>query len=154
MMAVAHFVSDRISWTAAPNEPTVTFRGSPSLGFQRRPRSSQIVRKPTPRPGEAVVVEGHGLMARCIQPEVDHLNGRLFIDRIAGEVRKQAMHHLRQLSASSEIESRAVGTALAFIATIPAEWVTEEAFIRSPQEAPSWLRRWPQGPLCGSCPLR
>ena len=27
MMAVAHFVSDRISWTAAPNEPTVTFQG-------------------------------------------------------------------------------------------------------------------------------
>ncbi len=52
--------------------------------------------------GEAVVVEGHGLMARCIQHEVDHLNGRLFIDRLSGAVRKQAMQDLRQLSASGE----------------------------------------------------
>jgi peptide deformylase len=52
--------------------------------------------------GEAIVVEGHGLMARCIQHEVDHLNGRLFIDRLSGAVRKQAMRHLRQFSASDE----------------------------------------------------
>ena len=55
--------------------------------------------------GEAVVIEGHGMMARCIQHEVDHLNGRLFIDRLSGEVRKQAMRDLRQLSASGESQS-------------------------------------------------
>ena len=55
--------------------------------------------------GDAVVVEGHGLMARCIQHEVDHLNGRLFIDRLSGAVRKQAMRDLRQLSASGESQS-------------------------------------------------
>ncbi len=52
--------------------------------------------------GEAVMVEGHGLMARCIQHEVDHLNGRLFIDRLAGAVRKQAMRDLRLFSASED----------------------------------------------------
>jgi peptide deformylase len=52
--------------------------------------------------GEALVVEGYGLMARCIQHEVDHLNGRLFIDRLSGEVRKQAVRDLRQFSASDE----------------------------------------------------
>jgi peptide deformylase len=52
--------------------------------------------------GEAVVVEGHGLMARCLQHEVDHLNGRLFIDRLSGEVRKQAMRDVRQRAASDE----------------------------------------------------
>jgi len=52
--------------------------------------------------GEAVVVEGHGLIARCIQHEVDHLNGRLFTDRLIGPVRKQAMRELRQLSASDK----------------------------------------------------
>jgi peptide deformylase len=55
--------------------------------------------------GEAVAVEGHGLMARCIQHEVDHLNGRLFIDRLSGAVRKQAMRDVRQLSASGESQS-------------------------------------------------
>jgi peptide deformylase len=55
--------------------------------------------------GEAVVVEGHGLMARCIQHEVDHLDGRLFIDRLSGAVRKHAMRYLRQLSALGESQS-------------------------------------------------
>jgi peptide deformylase len=52
--------------------------------------------------GEAIVVEGYGLLARCIQHEVDHLNGRLFIDRLSGAVRRQAMRDLRQFSASDE----------------------------------------------------
>jgi peptide deformylase len=47
--------------------------------------------------GETVVVEGEGLMARCLQHEVDHLDGRLFIDRLSGSIRKQAMRDLRQL---------------------------------------------------------
>jgi peptide deformylase len=42
------------------------------------------------------VVEGEGLLARCIQHEVDHLDGRLFIDRLSGSVRKQAMRDLRE----------------------------------------------------------
>jgi peptide deformylase len=49
------------------------------------------------RNGDAIVVEGEGLMARCIQHEVDHLDGRLFIDRLSGAVRKQAMRDVRQL---------------------------------------------------------
>jgi len=52
--------------------------------------------------GEAVVIEGYGLLARCIQHEVDHLNGRLFIDRLSGAVRKQAMRDLRQFSVPDE----------------------------------------------------
>jgi peptide deformylase len=52
--------------------------------------------------GDAVVVEGCGLMARCIQHEVDHLNGRLFIDRLTGAVHKQAMRDLRLFSASDD----------------------------------------------------
>lgn len=46
--------------------------------------------------GQPVVVEGEGLLARCIQHEVDHLNGRLFVDRLSGTVRKQAMRDLRE----------------------------------------------------------
>jgi peptide deformylase len=52
--------------------------------------------------GDAVVIEGSGLMARCIQHEVDHLNGRLFIDRLSSPVRKRAMRDLRQFSAPDE----------------------------------------------------
>ena len=47
------------------------------------------------RLGQPIVIEGEGLLARCIQHEVDHLNGRLFVDHLTGDVRKQAMRDLR-----------------------------------------------------------
>jgi len=48
------------------------------------------------RVGQPVVIESEGLLARCIQHEVDHLNGRLFVDRLSGTVRKHAMRDLRE----------------------------------------------------------
>ncbi len=46
--------------------------------------------------GEEVVVEGTGLMARCLQHEVDHLDGKLYLDRLERTVRKKAMRELRE----------------------------------------------------------
>ncbi|XID91247.1 peptide deformylase [Paenibacillaceae bacterium WGS1546] len=34
------------------------------------------------RQGETVELEGEGFLARCIQHEIDHLNGVLFVDRV------------------------------------------------------------------------
>ncbi len=45
--------------------------------------------------GNEVVVEGEDIWARLINHEVDHLNGKLFIDRLSKDVRKQAMRELR-----------------------------------------------------------
>lgn len=45
--------------------------------------------------GEPLRVEGSGLMARCLQHEVDHLDGKLFLDRLTGEARKTALRALR-----------------------------------------------------------
>ena len=73
--------------------------------FYPCPRAEFVRARGFNQHGEAVELEGHGLMARCIQHEVDHLNGRLFIDRLSGSVRKQAMRDLRQLSASGESQS-------------------------------------------------
>jgi peptide deformylase len=50
--------------------------------------------------GQPAVLEGEGLLARCIQHELDHLDGRLFVDRLPGSARKQAMRELRQRYAS------------------------------------------------------
>jgi len=33
--------------------------------------------------GLPVVIEGGGLLARCLQHEIDHLNGKLYIDRLS-----------------------------------------------------------------------
>ena len=66
---------------------------------------------PTPRAGHAVVsgvdldrrpvtVEGCGLLARCLQHELDHLDGRLFLDRLLPGERRQAMRALRDQPSS------------------------------------------------------
>lgn len=46
--------------------------------------------------GGPVVVEGEGIWARLVQHECDHLDGRLFIDRLAKDVRKRAMREIRE----------------------------------------------------------
>jgi peptide deformylase len=46
--------------------------------------------------GDPVQIVGSGMMARCCQHEVDHLDGILFIDRLDPAARKQAMREIRQ----------------------------------------------------------
>jgi peptide deformylase len=45
--------------------------------------------------GDPVRIEGSGLLARCLQHEVDHLDGKLFVDRLTGETRKRVLRALR-----------------------------------------------------------
>ena len=49
--------------------------------------------------GEPLRLEGSGLMARCLQHEVDHLDGTVFLDRLTGDARKQAFRALRERQA-------------------------------------------------------
>ncbi len=46
--------------------------------------------------GKPVVIEGEEIWARLIHHEVDHLNGKLFIDRLARDVRKRALRQIRE----------------------------------------------------------
>ena len=46
--------------------------------------------------GKEVVVEGTELMARCLQHEMDHLDGMLYLDRLERSVRKKAMRAMRE----------------------------------------------------------
>ncbi len=46
--------------------------------------------------GKDVVIEGEEIWARLIMHEVDHLNGKLYLDRLSKEVRKRAMRELRE----------------------------------------------------------
>jgi peptide deformylase len=45
--------------------------------------------------GAPVRVSGNDLLARCLQHECDHLDGKLYVDRLDREIRKRAMHDLR-----------------------------------------------------------
>ena len=51
----------------------------PGLSWECR-RHLHVVARGWNQHGEPVTVEGSELLARCIQHEVDHLNGKLFID--------------------------------------------------------------------------
>jgi peptide deformylase len=44
--------------------------------------------------GDAVTVSGSGLLARCLQHETDHLDGRLYLDRLVGEAKAAARRAL------------------------------------------------------------
>jgi peptide deformylase len=45
--------------------------------------------------GKPRTLEGSGLKARCQQHEVDHLDGKVFLDRLTGDARKAALRALR-----------------------------------------------------------
>jgi len=44
--------------------------------------------------GEPLILSGDSLMARCLQHEIDHLDGRLYIDRLTGETKRAAYRAL------------------------------------------------------------
>jgi peptide deformylase len=46
--------------------------------------------------GEPVAVEGSGFLARCLQHEVDHLDGVIYIDRLVGRNRRAALKALKR----------------------------------------------------------
>ena len=52
--------------------------------------------------GTAVHMEASGLLAACFQHEVDHLEGRLFLDRLTGDDRRRAMQALRATAKAPE----------------------------------------------------
>lgn len=46
--------------------------------------------------GNEIVIEGEGLLAQALQHETDHLDGRLFLDRLPPETRRIAMREIRE----------------------------------------------------------
>ena len=90
----------------------------PGLGFGL-PRHSWTRATGVDVHGNPVVVEGEGMLARCLQHETDHLNGILYVDRLAGEDRRTALRAIRNASYGSVTESttakraRTVGSSFA-----------------------------------------
>jgi peptide deformylase len=48
------------------------------------------------RKGDAFEVEADGLLAQCIQHEIDHLDGKLYIDRLSSLKRERLLKRLRE----------------------------------------------------------
>jgi len=54
-------------------------------------RAAHVVVEGLDRDGNPLRVEGGGLLARCLQHEIDHLDGVLFIDRVGPLKRKMLL---------------------------------------------------------------
>lgn len=67
----------------------------PGLWFPTR-RAERAVVQGVDLRNEPTVVEGSGLMARCLQHETDHLNGTVYIDRLDREIRRRALREIRE----------------------------------------------------------
>ena len=65
-------------------------------------RPSRVVVKGLDRQGKSQVIEGSGLLARCFQHEMDHLEGTLFVDRLRGLQKDLILRKVRKLSRSGK----------------------------------------------------
>lgn len=67
-------------------------------GFTARvTRPARLVVRGRDRDGAEITVEGEGLLARVLHHELDHLDGKLFVDRIQGLRREQIVRRVRKL---------------------------------------------------------
>ncbi|EPE37480.1 peptide deformylase 1 [Candidatus Photodesmus katoptron] len=60
-------------------------------------RSSEVTIKAMNRNGEKFTFKAHDLLAVCIQHELDHLEGRLFIDYLSPLKRNRVLNKLRKI---------------------------------------------------------
>ena len=72
-------------------------------GFQATvARPARAVVKGLNREGEERVIEGTGLLARCFQHEMDHLEGTVFVDRLRGLQKDLIVRRIKKLSRSGK----------------------------------------------------
>lgn len=70
-----------------------------------RPRKIRV--KALNRHGEPFELEAEGLMAVCLQHEVDHLDGKLFVDYLSILKRQRLKHKLQKEKKKDERETKA-----------------------------------------------
>jgi peptide deformylase len=66
------------------------------------PRPARAVVRALDRHGKLQTIEGSGLLARALQHELDHLDGRLFVDRLRGIKRELIVRRIRKLDRAGE----------------------------------------------------
>lgn len=103
MRAFSVNVDDEVSYVINPvlevsGEPASVDEGCLSVpGFSfPRPRYPFARVTGIDLSGARIELAGDGLMAQALQHETDHLDGHLFIEGLAAEVKREAMRSIRQ----------------------------------------------------------
>jgi peptide deformylase len=65
-------------------------------------RPSRVVVRGWDRSGTEHTVEGTGLLARCFQHEMDHLDGRLFVDHLRGLQKDFILRKIKKLARAGQ----------------------------------------------------
>ncbi|MFD7795809.1 peptide deformylase [Streptomyces sp. NPDC059271] len=60
------------------------------------PRPDRAVVRGVDKDGNALVIEGTGYFARCLAHESDHVEGRVYLDRLARRERKDALRQVAE----------------------------------------------------------
>ncbi len=89
-----HLVNPRLELSEESQTDDEGCLSVPELYFPTR-RAMHAVANGFDQYGEAVTIAGSGFLARALQHETDHLDGRLYIDRLTGDVRRQALRTIR-----------------------------------------------------------
>ena len=92
-----HVVNPRLETGDEPQSGSEGCLSVPGLGFET-PRRSTAVLTGVDMFGAPVHREATGLLARCFQHETDHLHATVYVDRLEGEARREAMRALRSAS--------------------------------------------------------
>jgi len=94
------FVNPEIAWTS--EETCVMSEGCLSIPdiYYDVSRPERVVARYLDETGAAQEIAADGLLARCLQHEIDHLNGVLFIDHVSMLKRNMAISKMKKLKAS------------------------------------------------------
>ena len=93
---VGHLVNPVLSGFTGTQDDEEACLSVPGMGFAT-PRAYAVTAHGQDQHGEPVVIEGTGFLARALQHETDHLDGRLYLDVLTGDVRRQALRELRRV---------------------------------------------------------
>lgn len=94
------FVNPEIEW--ASDETCVMSEGCLSIPdiYYDVTRPERVTVSYLDQDGGACDIEADGLLARCLQHEIDHLNGVLFIDHVSMLKRNMALSKMKKLKAA------------------------------------------------------
>jgi len=67
-------------------------------------RPSEVLVRGMDRDGKIIELEANNLLAVCIQHEIDHLDGKLFIDHLSGLKRARALQKYKKEQTRKETE--------------------------------------------------
>jgi peptide deformylase len=81
-------------------QPELVDEGCLSLPeiWSKTPRYPKVKVSGTTLEGDQVNIEAEGLLAQVLQHEIDHLDGKVYLDRLDPEARKISMAALRETS--------------------------------------------------------